>query len=574
MPPTDQTPSPDAVLHLAALHTLAATGFASTSQAASMTLSSVMAKYLRLVSTACVERASLAGRSKVAAVDVVDALDELGVQVGELYDWAQGEGQVSFEKEGLVGLENYVNQGLAVDEGIAHLKLVPKAELDDEEETISEDVTMDEDVHVKTESEQDLEVEEKVTGFVYRPSSPDLSWLPPMPTSDHTTSCQPTEPSSSTETTADTPATASAPPQSVADRYRRPISYASSQLSQSHPFVDPPRPSITTPLPPAPSSLSNLIDTYQAIAQDPSVALRQTDLRRQATDLLRNFIAPVDSFSPKDTLVTPIPPVRATPIVPSHSDVLPQKLLPVNPRPTGILSSLVHQIQSPHLPPPLRERLTSLRPPIAQVRDGNPILYGEPVRGPDDAALLKAIGKHVDVEGEGNAQAYAYLQQTWDSGPKGVEKFSKGRLPTGKKVIMSKEGESVPRMSEETKREREEAQKVKLRLPIVGGGLSPGAATMPTTVGGGGGGGTGEGTNGSVSPGGGMVMKIKLAAPKKDQGQSVSPAPTTSNIVPNQGRNASEESRFTTKDNESSVNSGVGASDNVEMKPFLNGTSS
>ncbi|WWD21986.1 hypothetical protein CI109_106474 [Kwoniella shandongensis] len=530
---SDQTPSPDAVLHLAALHTLAATGFASTSQAASMTLSSVMAKYLRLVATACVERASLAGRSKVAAVDVVDALDELGVQVGELYDWAVEEGQVSFEKDGLGGLEDYLEDGLAVEEGIAELKLVPEGELEQDAEDASadEDEPMDEDVEVKSENQERPELEPEPKPFIYRPASPDLSWLPPLPNSDRTIPNESSLPLSPTAATTTTSSAAAPAPQSIAERYRRPISHASSQLLQSHPFVDPPRPTTTTPLPPAPSSLTTLISTYHAIAQDPSVTLRQDAWKRQATELLRNSIATVDSFSPRDTLVTPIPPVRATPIVPSHSDILPQKLLPVNPKPTGLLSSLLHQIQSPHLPPPLRERLTSLRPPMPQVRDNNPILFGEPVRGPDDAALLKAKGKHVDLEGaEGTpAQAYAYLQQTWDSGPRGVEKFSKGRLPTGKKVIMSKEGEAVPRISEERKKEREEAQKVKLRLPSVGG-LTPGGGGL-TTPGGAGASGGGGGFGEAVSPGsgfgtGGMVMKIKLAAPRKDAPQAVSPTST------------------------------------------------
>jgi len=80
--------SPDAVLHLAALHTLASAGFASTSRAASMTLSGVLARYLELVASSCAERAALAGRSKVAAIDVVNALDDLGVGgITELQEW-------------------------------------------------------------------------------------------------------------------------------------------------------------------------------------------------------------------------------------------------------------------------------------------------------------------------------------------------------------------------------------------------------------------------------------------------------------------------------------------------------
>lgn len=80
--------SPDAVLHLVALHTLAQAGFASTSRAASMTLSSALARYLQNIAAACTERAALAGRTKVAAIDVVTALEDMGVGgVAELEEW-------------------------------------------------------------------------------------------------------------------------------------------------------------------------------------------------------------------------------------------------------------------------------------------------------------------------------------------------------------------------------------------------------------------------------------------------------------------------------------------------------
>ena len=71
-----------------------------------------------------------------------------------------------------------------------------------------------------------------------------------------------------------------------------------------------------------------------------------------------------------------------------------------------------------------------------------PILYGEPVRGADDAALAKARGKQSNPEDE------AFLRATWDSGPKGIEKWSQGRLPTGRKVVQSGVGEEKPREPE------------------------------------------------------------------------------------------------------------------------------
>lgn len=83
--------SPDAVLHLAALHTLSQAGFASTSRAASLTLSSALARYLRVVAQTCMDHAALAGRSKVVGLDVVQALEELGVGgLGDLEEWTSG----------------------------------------------------------------------------------------------------------------------------------------------------------------------------------------------------------------------------------------------------------------------------------------------------------------------------------------------------------------------------------------------------------------------------------------------------------------------------------------------------
>lgn len=82
-------PSPDALLHLANLHLLSQAGFASTSKAASLTLSSVVGEYFQLVARASVDRANLAGRSKPGAYDVVESLEELGYgfRLDELYEY-------------------------------------------------------------------------------------------------------------------------------------------------------------------------------------------------------------------------------------------------------------------------------------------------------------------------------------------------------------------------------------------------------------------------------------------------------------------------------------------------------
>lgn len=471
-------PAPDAVLHLTALHALAAAGFASTSRAASITLSTAMAHYLRLVAATCVERANLAGRSKVSALDVAEALEALGVRVGELCEWAEEQGEVVFDKGPLSGLDGeylstallyvlmlailgYLQEGLLVEEGMAQLRLVPESDLEhDEELEDDEDDVMDDARSVKSEQEP---IDVKPDLLNMRLQSPDLSWLPLLPNGDDVTS-QPTR-----QLSASLPSVPelSAAPQSIAERYRRAIPYASSQLSQAHP-LSPPHQSPPPSVPNSTTSLPSLISTYSAVASDPSISLRQNDLRRQAAELLRRTITPVDAFSPKDTLSTSIPPIRASPIVPSHSDILPPKLVPINPRPDGILSSLVQQLSSPYLPPPLRDRLISLRPPVAQMRHGEPVLYGPAVRGPDDALLAKAKGKH----GE-EVLPEAFLRRTWNSGPRGAEKYGRRTLPTGRKVICSAEGEPVPRVGQRSLPEAlpvqsgdtsQEAKKVLLKL--------------------------------------------------------------------------------------------------------------
>ncbi|OCF37766.1 hypothetical protein I316_00893 [Kwoniella heveanensis BCC8398] len=598
------SPSPAAVLHLAALHTLAATGFASTSSAASLTLSSVLEKYLKLVATTCVERANSAGRNKVAAVDIVAALDDLGVRVGELVDWAEevdeGRNAGHLGKDGLGGLEGeailcfdhmvsewladellgstsseYLHDGLSVDQSLARMRLVPEDELEPEQEQDSsadnveleddESMDIDRDQYENGKRMQDTNVKAGVNGdpeslvkteppddihqetelgriptlypFV-RHRSPDMSWLPPLPsaTSNQTSTQGPITAANSTELALPNNISSGAPmpvpvplpeAQSIADRYRRPIPYSSSQLSQAHPFHDPPKPSSPLTLPPAPTSLPNLISTYAAIANDPSIALRQIDVRRQASELLRHSIAPVDAYTPAPTLISPIPPVRASPIVPSHSEDMPAKLLPVNPRPNGLLSSLVHQIQSPHLPPALRERLTSLRPPVPLKRDDQLILYGDGVRGPDEGVLLKAKGKHVE---EGSVQEI-YLRQTWDSGPRGMEKWSRGRLPTGRKVVQSKEGELLPREEEGKRKEREQTKeaKVRLKLPSFGSGegLIPPPSQTPVEQGKaassspGMSPGAGGAANGGTSPG----IRLKLGGNKLTTPVSERPPP-------------------------------------------------
>ncbi|WWC87262.1 uncharacterized protein L201_002150 [Kwoniella dendrophila CBS 6074] len=497
------TPSPDAILHLAALHTLSQTGFASTSSSASVTLSNVLSKYLRLVASTCIERANLSGREKVSAIDVVDALDSLGVRIGELIDWTADQDGDYLNGNHLDNLQDYLKEGLSQEDGLAHMRLVPEEELEefeqDEEEGYQEhdnarvkhegeDVEMDENHTLDVKKEADLEDDLDVKPFIYRHKSPDLSWLPPLPNSTTLNSSsqatQPTTASTSTDPIAissDESSSLPTPTQSIADRYRKPISYSSSQLSQAHPFHDPPN-SYKGNLNTSPTSLPNLISTYSAIQNEPSIALRQTDLRRQATELLRQSICNVDQYSPLPTLSSIIPQVKSSSIVPSHSDILPTKLLPINPSSSAaeqgggkILNGLVNRIKSQNLPLNLKERLTSLRPPLPQIKNDQPIFYNDPIKAPDNLSLLKFKGKHQPTtnnnnddneEDDNNGQKnpenglkQIWLKQTWDSGPRGLEKWSKPNLPKGKKVIISKEGEKKPRISEQDLKRKEEEEK-------------------------------------------------------------------------------------------------------------------
>lgn len=372
---------------------------------------------------------------------------------------------------------------------------------DSDEDEENEDEPMD--VDPKTEALSSSPVKPEAASPLrvsYRPRSPDMSWLPPLPSDKGGSVFDPTSALAPIEAVPET--------QSVVDRYRRPVAYNASQLGVSHEFVDPPKPAAAIPLPPAPSSFNSLITTYAATATEPSVALRQTEGRRQAADLLRLTVANPDVFSTKDSLAQALPPPQITPIVAAHSDVLQQTFIPVNPNQSGIISSLIRQVRSPFLPPMLRERLTSLRPPQVQTNDAGSIFYGDPVRGPDEAALAKYRGKATGEEQE------VLLRATWDSGPRGKERWMGGSLPEGRKVIRRVNGETVPRESEGA---REMRVKLSQKAPgiVDPRGPSPGPSSaralspLPPA--------------GAPSPAG--PIKIRLAGPKTpvDSGPASSP---------------------------------------------------
>ncbi|KAK1926663.1 hypothetical protein DB88DRAFT_482613 [Papiliotrema laurentii] len=502
-------PSPDAVLHLAALHTLAATGFASTSRAASITLSSTLSRYLRLVAVTCTERASLAGRSKVAAIDVLQALEELGVGgVGELQEWAVGlDQEVSLSAPGLTALGEEIREGLPVEESIARLKMVPVDEMEMEDDeansAVDEDEEEDEmDVDVKGDDvdvEHDKDIAERINRSLRFPS-PDLSWLPPLPSDDlghEPTSASATRNDDTSAATLDNPSATSTAPAaslSIIDRYRRRIPFSQSQLSEIRPFVDPPAPPLPYPLPSTPSSFPALQTAFAATKGEPTISLRQTALRQQASDLLRRTIASPDEYSPQDTLVLPLAGPRSTPIIPSYSldETIPHRSIPIVSNPDGILSRLVHEMRTPHLPPGLRERLTSVRPPQPQQKDGEPVLYGQPVRGPGEAALARAKGKPIEADKAGQGM----LQATWKTPAKGSERWGK-RLQIGKTVVQSGIGEDRPRVPEGSR-------------PAGTPGQAPTGAPMGGAISGDQGHTADQAGSTAVTPGGSTTSKIKF----------------------------------------------------------------
>ena len=384
---------------------------------------------------------------------------------------------------------DYLQEGLSIQNPIAELRVVhdddieedesedEKPELEGDEQVKNErmDVDSDTDLDPNIKSSPAPTIDETLSRVKLRFPSPDFSWLPPIPDLSN----QQPEPSSPSATTRPRHAVESITvPSAIIDRYRTRIPFTSSSLTSQTTYAKPIQQD-TKRLPPGTSSLPDLISTYADTKGEMSVSIRPNGYRLQALDLLRRQIAAPEGYSPQDTLAVKgsVPGPRFTPIaVPPHP-------VAVNPAQEGILSRLLHSIQSANLPSELRERLTTLRPPLAQKRDGQPLTYGPGIRGADDAALARAQGKEPQKEDE------VYSFATWDSGPRGLEKFSRPNLPRGKKVIKYVEGEDTP---------RQDKRKASLAPPDAqSGGL-------------------------------GRTLRIKL-------GDSVSPAPPGADLVPSPG---------------------------------------
>ena len=355
-----------------------------------------------------------------------------------------------------------------------------KPNLEDGQEVKDEQMDLDSDGEMDDNAKSSPATSPKRTSRAkLRFPSPDFSWLPPIP--DLT--IQQPEPNSPSATTRPRHAVESiAVPSAIVDRYRTRIPFASSSLTTQTTYNTPQNPP-NKRLPSGTTSLTDLISTYADTKGEMSVSIRPNGYRLQALDLLRRQIAAPEGYSPHDSLVIKgsVAGPRFTPIA------VPPRPVAVNPAQDGILSRLLHSIQSANLPSELRERLTTLRPPLAQKRDGQPITYGPGLRGADDAALARAQGKEALKEDE----VYSYA--TWDSGPRGLEKFNRPNLPRGKKVIRYVEGEDIP---------RQEKRK----------------ASQPPP--------------GDVGPSGGLGRTLKIRL-----GDSVSPAPPAISPIPSPGLN-------------------------------------
>ena len=221
------------------------------------------------------------------------------------------------------------------------------------------------------------------------------------------------------------------------DRYRHAQPYTSST-----PFIDPPGPTGPIVIPEPTSSFPALLETYRGTADEPTTYMRENEMRRQMLEILRRDIASPHQFSHSDTLSGFIPAPKMSFAQPYDTrDNAKPTYIPINPDTSdaGLMTKLLHRMNSPFLTPAVRERLTSIQPPRPlRYHNGDPVYYGEPVRGPDEAAVNAAKGKPGGEE--------VWMHKTWDSGPEGVKKWGASHLPTGKKVVTFVEGELTPRL--------------------------------------------------------------------------------------------------------------------------------
>jgi len=79
------------ILHTTTIRTLHAQNFNKASTEATHDLTDVLSRYLTLLAETCARYAQHAGRTNVTIWDAVSALGEIGVEIGELREYAEGE---------------------------------------------------------------------------------------------------------------------------------------------------------------------------------------------------------------------------------------------------------------------------------------------------------------------------------------------------------------------------------------------------------------------------------------------------------------------------------------------------
>ncbi|KAF8064130.1 hypothetical protein FPV67DRAFT_203653 [Lyophyllum atratum] len=140
------------LLESATHRTLHAHAFSRSSSQASLVLTDLLSRYLTLLTGTCAKYATLAGRTKLSVRDALGALDELGVNVEELNEYAGSEGKEltryavwsGRRVEDLNEFKAQLNDGLRQDRDDA-IPLVyapylePDSDDSDEEEEVSED---------------------------------------------------------------------------------------------------------------------------------------------------------------------------------------------------------------------------------------------------------------------------------------------------------------------------------------------------------------------------------------------------------------------------------------------------
>ncbi|ORX50220.1 hypothetical protein DM01DRAFT_1264939, partial [Hesseltinella vesiculosa] len=81
-----------ALLRTSSLQILKAAGFEGVESGSANALTDVFGKYIQLLASTSSEYARLAGRSHANALDVVDGLNELSIDLKSLEDWLQVDG--------------------------------------------------------------------------------------------------------------------------------------------------------------------------------------------------------------------------------------------------------------------------------------------------------------------------------------------------------------------------------------------------------------------------------------------------------------------------------------------------